>query len=222
MKVKTIINAVGMLSLAGVLLSACNSNAPSGAASDSTSGEINTTELKIAYVHTDSVINKFDFFINKSKEISDKGKKFEDELASRARGFEREVANFQQSANTMTINQARAKEEELVTKERNLVTFRDNLMQELSADESRLYNEVYDMIQEYLKKHAAQHNLEVILSYTRGGGVWYADKALDITESVIKGINEDLKTKSAAAATPAAPATAPATPQQAPAASEGN
>jgi outer membrane protein len=214
MKVKTIINAVGMLSLAGILLGACNSNTPSGAASEGVAGEINMTDLKIAYVHTDSVINKFEFFINKSKEIADKGKKFEDELASRARGFEREVANFQQSANTMTINQARAKEEELVTKERNLVTFRDNLMQELSSDESRLYNEVYDRIQEYLAKHAEKHDLEMILSYTRGGGVWYADKALDITDEVIKGINEDFKSKSGTAA--------PAAQQQTPPSTEGN
>jgi len=216
--VKRIINAVGILSLAGLLFGACNSNAPSGPAAEGSTGEINMTDLKIAYVHTDSVINKFDFFINKSKEISDKGRKFEEELASRARGFEREVTNFQQSANTMTINQARAKEEELVTKERNLVTFRDNLMQELSADETRLYNEVYDLIQEYLAKYAAQNDLEMILSYTRGGGVWYADKALDVTESVIKGINDDFKNKSGAAST----TPAPAAPQPAPAETEGN
>nr|WP_209329089.1 OmpH family outer membrane protein [Lunatimonas salinarum] len=194
----------------------CNSSAPSGDSGEGSTGEINMTDLNVAYVHTDSVINKFDFFINKSKEISDKGKKFEEELASRARGFEREVTNFQQSANTMTINQARAKEEELVTKERNLVTFRDNLMQELSADETRLYNEVYDMIQEYLAKYAKENDLEMILSYTRGGGVWYADKALDVTESVIKGINDDFKSKSdAATATPAPAATeaAPAEPE---------
>lgn len=208
-----------MLSIAGILFSACNSNAPSGSTSEGGSGEINMTDLKIAYVHTDSVINKFDFFISKSEEIAEKGRKFEGELASRARGFEQEVANFQRSANTLTINQARAKEEELVTKERNLVTFRDNLMQELSADESKLYNDVYDMIQVYLQKYAEQHDLEMILSYTRGGGVWYADKALDITESVIKGINEDLKNNSGTAPA-AAPQANPDTAASQPA--EGN
>jgi len=98
------------------------------------------------------------------------------------------------------MNQARAKEEELVTKERNLVAYRENIMQELSADETKLYNDVYDMIQEYLNDYAAAHDLEMILSYTRGGGVWYANKTLDITDSVVKGINEDYSNKEGDAA----------------------
>ncbi|WP_158860319.1 OmpH family outer membrane protein [Lunatibacter salilacus] len=199
-------NVIAILGLTGVLFAACdNSSSPSEGGAESGSGEINITDLKIAYIQTDSVINKFDFFIAKSEEIAEKGKKYEGELASRARGFEQEVTNFQSSANTMTINQARAKEEELVQKERNLVTYRDNVMQELSADENRLYNEVYDMIQAYLKDYAKENDLEMILSYTRGGGVWYADNALDITSSVVTGINEDLKKKQAGTGTTTTP-----------------
>jgi len=189
-----------------MLFAACGpSSSPSESGAENGSGEVNITDLKIAYIQTDSVINKFDFFIAKSEEIAEKGKKYEGELASRARGFEQEVTNFQSSANTMTINQARAKEEELVQKERNLVTYRDNVMQELSADENRLYNEVYDMIQAYLKDYARENDLEMILSYTRGGGVWYADNALDITGSVIAGINEDLKKKQSGTGSTTAP-----------------
>ncbi|MFC4870839.1 OmpH family outer membrane protein [Negadavirga shengliensis] len=192
---KRLSRALGVLGLSVFLLGACNQPSSNSAAVNGEAPEINITDLKVAYIHTDSVINRFDFFKEKSAEIAEKGKRFEGELSSRAKGFEQEVANFQRSANTMTINQARAKEEELVTKERNLVTYRDNLMQELSADETKLYNDVYDMIQEYLKDYAAKNDLEMILSYTRGGGVWYADNSLDITDSVVKGINESYKNK---------------------------
>lgn len=193
---KKINNVIAILGVAGLLIAACSpSPTPSEDSFENGNGEINIADLKIAYIQTDSVINKFDFFIAKSGEIAEKGKKYEGELASRARGFEQEVTNFQSSANTMTINQARAKEEELVQKERNLVTYRDNIMQELSADENKLYNEVYDMIQAYLKDYAKENDFKMILSYTRGGGLWYADNELDITSSVIAGINEDLKTR---------------------------
>ena len=73
------------------------------------------------------------------------------------------------------------------------MTFRENIMAELSADETKLYNEVYDKIQVYLNDYAASNDLEMILSYTRGGGVWYANKSLDITDDVIAGINDDYK-----------------------------
>lgn len=191
---KNLTTIISALAVFGLFSGACNSPAPEGEVTN-IADEVNIADLKVAYIVTDSVINNFEYFKEKSAEIAEKGKKYEGELTNRARGFEQEVQNFQNSASTMTMNQARAKEEELVTKERNLVAYRENIMQELSADETKLYNDVYDMIQEYLNDYAAENDLEMILSYTRGGGVWYANKTLDITDSVVKGINDDYKNK---------------------------
>jgi outer membrane protein len=189
--VKKLTRVLAAFGVTALLFSACQQPVDqNNANSEVDLSEVSISDLKIAYVHTDSVINNFAFFKMRSEEIADKGKKFESDLSSRARGFEQEVANFQQSAQSMTMNQARAKEEELIKKERNLVSYRDNLMQELSAEESQLYNEVYDRIQEFMKGYAEENNYEMILSYTRGGGVWYANKALDITKSVTDGINK--------------------------------
>lgn len=200
-KFSQIFTILGVSALAFISCNKPGETASSGNASQVAS-EVNISDLKIAYIHTDSVINNYKYFVERSAEIAEKGKKYEGELSSRAKGFEQEVANFQQTASTMTMNQARAKEEELVTKERNLVSYRDNIMQELSADENQLYNEVYDRIQDYLKEYAKEHDLEMILSYTRGGGVWYAKEALDITKSVSEGINKSYdSSKSAAPAT---------------------
>ena len=66
-------------------------------------------------------------------------------------------------------------------------------MTELQADETNLYNEVYDKIQVYLNEYATENGLEMILSYTRGGGVWYAKESFDITDEVISGLNDDYK-----------------------------
>lgn len=189
---KKLAKVLGFLGVAAITFTSCNQQ---GQSSNSNSGseataDVSITDLKIAYVLTDSVISKFDFYKEKSEEITEKGKKFESDLSSRARGFEQEVANFEQTASSMTMNQARAKQEELVRKERNLMTYRDNLMQELSADEAKLYSDVYDKVQEYLTQYAEEKELEMILSYTRGGAIWYSKKALDITDDVVAGLNK--------------------------------
>lgn len=180
------------MGIAAITFSSCDKagTTSEGGETENNSAEVSITDLKIAYVLTDSVISRFEFFKEKSLEITEKGKKFESELSNRARGFEQEVANFEQTAGTMTQNQARAKQEDLMKKERNLVTYRDNLMQELSGDESKLYSDVYDQIQEYMAEYAEENDLELILSYTRGGAVWYSKKALDITDKVVEGINK--------------------------------
>ncbi|MEP1954618.1 MAG: OmpH family outer membrane protein, partial [Algoriphagus sp.] len=179
------------LSLATVLLYGCDNAGTSSSTGESSTSEVRKGELNIAFIHTDSVINKYDYFKAKSEELTEKGKKFESDLQGRATGFQQEVQNFQQTGGNMTVNQQRAKQEELGKKEQNLMIYRDNLMQELSADEAALYSEVYDKVQSYLKTYAEQNELAMILSYTRGGAVWYGNDAFDITETVIEGLNKE-------------------------------
>jgi len=190
-KVKKGFKLIGALTLASVLFYSCENAGKSTATAEGSSETAASGDLKIAYVYTDSVINKYEYFLKRSGEITEKGKKFEGDLQGRARGFEQEVANFQQTGGNMTPNQQRAKQEELVKKEQNLMTYRDNLMQELSVDESTLYSEVYDRVHKYMKTYAESNNIELILSYTRGGAVWYATDALDVTSSIIEGLNKE-------------------------------
>tara|TARA_R110002072_G_scaffold36005_2_gene106011 strand:+ start:40233 stop:40832 length:600 start_codon:yes stop_codon:yes gene_type:complete len=189
--VKRGIKLIGALSLATVLLYGCDNAGTSTTTGETASKEVKQGDLNVAFVFTDSVINKYDYFKAKSEELTEKGKKFEGDLQGRANGFQQEVQTFQQTGGNMTVNQQRAKQEELAKKEQNLMTYRDNLMQELSADEAALYSEVYDRVQKYLKSYAQSNDLDVILSYTRGGAVWYANDAIDLTTSVIEGLNKE-------------------------------
>jgi outer membrane protein len=190
--VKNLATVLSFLAVVLLGFTACEnkSTVAEGGSNNEINAEAADRDVKIAYVLTDSLIAQYEFFIQRSGEITAKGKKFEGELSTRARGFEQEVANFQQTAASMTPNQARAKEEDLVKKERNLMTYRDNLMQELSAEEAKLYSDVYDQIQDYLKDYAQENGLDMILSYTKGGAVWYSNNTLDITEKVIQGLNK--------------------------------
>jgi len=188
--VKKGLTSIAVLALMAVVFYSCGKKADStGAAATSKEGTA-LGDLKIAFVYTDSVINKYEFFKKKSEEITEKGKKLDLDLQSRAKGFEQEVAIFQQTGGNMTQNQLRAKQDELMQKEQNLVTYRNNLMQELSADESKLLNDVYEQVQVYMKDYAKENGIDIILSYTRGGAMWYATDAIDVTNTVVEGLNK--------------------------------
>ncbi len=180
---------MGVFALASVLFYSCDQKTAS-TVETAPSGEGRPAgDMKVAFVYTDSVINKYDYFKKMSEEITSKGKRFDSDLQSRARGFEQEVATFQQTGGNMTPNQARAKQDELMQKEQNLMTYRNNLMQELSADEGKLMNDVYEQVQTYIRDYAKENNIDIILSYTRGGAMWYATDAIDVTASVVEGLN---------------------------------
>ncbi len=198
---------IGALVLGSVFIYSCNPKTDSGATTASTSEErVAAGDMKVGFVYTDSVINNYEFFKKRSEELTEKGKRFDTDLQSRARGLEQEVATFQQTGGNMTVNQQRAKQEELMQKEQNLYTYRNNLMQELSGDEAALLNEVYEQLQSYMNEYAKEKGLDMILSYTRGGALWYATEAIDLTKEVTEGIN-----KKYASGTTAAPVAADST-----------
>lgn len=150
----------------------------------------------IAYINSDSLLTKYEF----SKEIQEKLKnmetKYEAEFANRAKGLEKEIANFQQNAQSMTMNQARAQEEELMRKRNNLMQYQENLSQKLMQEQATLNEELYDNVSAYLEEYGRKENLDVVLTYTKGSGVLYASDSLDITNAVIAGLNEKYQEKS--------------------------
>ena len=93
------------------------------------------------------------------------------------------------------------KQDELMQKEQNLISYRNNLMQELSTDESKLLNDVYEQVQEYMKEYAKENGIDLILSHTRGGAIWYATDAIDVTKAVTEGLNKKYNANPAAAET---------------------
>ncbi len=198
-QVRKIFTRFVVLALVAVGVYSCGEKSDSAGADGSSKGGVAAGDLKIAFVHTDSVINKYDFFKKKSEEITEKGKKLDLDLQARAKGFEQEVAMFQQTGGSLTQNQIRAKQDELMQKEQNLISYRNNLMQELSTDESKLLNDVYEQVQEYMKEYAKENGIDLILSHTRGGAIWYATDAIDLTKSVTEGLNKKYNANPAAA-----------------------
>ena len=169
-------------------------------ADTSSAGVADKSGLKIAYVNSDSLISNFDFFIEKSEELEEERSKSETDLENRARGIEKQVSDFQRTRGNMTINQARAIEEDLYKKQQNLLQYRENLAQQLMKKESEVNNELYDKVSSYLKEYGSKHKMQVVLSYTRNSGVLYANDSLDITQVVITGLNDSYRNSNTAAA----------------------
>jgi len=155
--------------------------------------------LSIAYINSDSLLNKYEFFLEKKDELETKGKSAQDKLQGRASGLQQEIAEFQRTAANMTINQARAIEENLQKKQQNLMAYEQSLSQELMQEEAKINEELYSRVSEFLKEYGRDKNLQLVLTYQKGSGVLYANDSMNITSDVIVGLNEKYKSEKAPA-----------------------
>jgi len=156
---------------------------------------------KIAYVNSDTLLQYYDFFQDKRAELEDKAQKLQSDYETRAKGLQSEITAFQRNAGSMTMNQARALEEDLMKKQQNLVQYQQNLSTELMQEEAKVNEELYEKVAEYLEEYGANQNFKVVLTYTKNSGVLYADDSLDITRVVVDGLNERYNSADAGSST---------------------
>jgi outer membrane protein len=144
---------------------------------------------KVVYVQVDSLLTKYDFFKDVRKDLESKRYKLDYDLSNRGKSLENEIAFFQQKAPTMTMEQGRSVEEQLMKKQQDFVQYREREAQKLAQEELEKNEELYQQIYDYIDKYNDENEFEFVLGYSRGGGILYANKQLDVTEKVLAGLN---------------------------------
>jgi outer membrane protein len=122
--------------------------------------------------------------------LENKRFQLDNDLTTRGRSLENEISFFQQKAQTMTLDQARNTEAQLMKKQQDFVQYRDRAAQTLAQEEADKNEELYNQIYQYLEKYNSDNNYEFVLGYTRGGGILFADSTLDVTQKVLDGLNK--------------------------------
>ncbi|MFD2968343.1 OmpH family outer membrane protein [Sphingobacterium bambusae] len=201
-KLFTTVTKVSLGLALAVATVSCNQNANTGTASskDSTAAKTttDTKEEKIVYINSDTLSEKYEYFKDIRAKLEAKVKKAQSDLQSKGQAFQREVADFQQKAATMSASERQATEEKLSRKQQELGRLDQNASASIQQDESTEFNNVYNAITEYLKKHAEDNGYTLVLTYSKSNPtVLYADSKLDITADVIDALNKEYKTKKA-------------------------
>jgi outer membrane protein len=147
-------------------------------------------DLKIAYINSDSVLKYYDYYKEVRARFEAKGKKLDQDLQNRAQSLQNEIGAYQRNVNTMTIGQAKAVEEDLGKKQQNFRLYQQSIEQDLANEQAKVNVELYENITSFLKKYGAEKGLEVVLKYDPSSALLYGSPGLDITQDVIKGLNQ--------------------------------
>ena len=152
----------------------------------------NGTEIPIAYVQIDSLLNNMAMFADLNDELTAKQIKLETNIGTQYQAFQREVEDYQDkvSKGLLTRREAQDLEAQLGLKGQELENQRNTFLNELQEEGMVGQNKVINYIMEYLKEYNSDNKFRYIFSYSFGGGLLYASDALDITPEVMDGINQ--------------------------------
>ena len=166
--------------------------------------------LKVAYINTDSLNARYEYIKDLEKELqaftANKENSYKQQMEKfRNDGIalQTEYQNYLKTGDQLTLSQQQAKEADFKKREEELnqrLQKLQGLEQELAAqvqkkqieDNEHMIKAVYAFIREY---NAANQQFNLI--FARSGAaspVLYGDEAMDITDEIVKGLNEEYAT----------------------------
>ena len=208
MKKKNIFRNLAVAFLATVALTACDkSNPQMDKKPENANKSAVAGDLKIAYVEVDSIMSQYKFCKEYSLILQKKGQNIQNTLAKKQEALQAAVANFQQKVqqNAYTREQAEAINAGLQKQGNDLQILNQRLSTEFQNETDKFNKALRDSIQHYLAVYNKDKKYSIIFS-KQGDNLLYADKAYDITNEIVAGLNKAYKSKPAAKADDAAKA----------------
>jgi outer membrane protein len=97
----------------------------------------------------------------------------------------------------VTRREAAELEQQLMGEQQSLLQLRDQLTLQLQEEEQVSNRKLINAIMEYLKEYNSELNYQFIFSNSFGDNVLFANDQLDITYTVLPGLNEKYRAEKA-------------------------
>ena len=144
----------------------------------------------IVFVNQDTLLAKYEYAKDMRTRLEGKSKAAEGDLGTRGQAFQREVAEYQRNANTLSADQRAATEQRLQRKQQELQQYQQNATAEFQNLQGTEANKLYDKVAEFTKTYAKEKGYKMVLTFSKANPtVLYGDTTLDVTADVLKGIN---------------------------------
>ena len=151
------------------------------------------TELPIAYIDVDSLLNNYNYFKDLSDMLVDKRDKTLRQLGDRKSLLEKEYTDYMRRAQSnafLTEDAQRREEERISRKDRELQIDANKAQEDLALEQYTMNQQMTDTIVASLKVFNETRNYQVIFSKQGTNPFFIANEAYDVTADVIKFLND--------------------------------
>lgn len=186
-------SAVAALLLTSFIACSPKSESPeeAPAKSDTLAVKSPSSGVRIAFIYGDTINERYQFLVDAKKELEDEEKNMQGRLRAKLQRAEARAMELQQKAQTMTQSQMQEAQLELQGLDIEMQQFQEKLATEFRQRESELQGDYIGRVDSFLLRYNAQGSYDMILNYQKGGQVLYMNTQMDITDDVLKGLNEE-------------------------------
>ncbi|WP_370451105.1 OmpH family outer membrane protein [Mesonia sp. K4-1] len=170
MKMKKVI----LLVFGAVVLSSCN-------------------QEKTAYVDNSQLIQDFKEMKSTEAKFTKKSEKLKKELDSVAQQFQLEVQQYQQQSASLSSAEKQEKESMLMQKQQQLQRQQQMQSNQLREESDVVIDSLITKVKDFVADYGEKNGYTYIFGSNESANIMYAKEGRDITEEVLKALNESAK-----------------------------
>ncbi len=191
-KVNYFVNGLVALSLA-MLLSECKqANQAENQTKNASAQTTELTGMKIAYVEVDSLLAKYNYYVDLTEVMIKKSENVRLTLNQKAADLDKQKQEFQTKyQNNAFLTPERAEQEynRIAKLDQDLQELSNKLQTELMNENEKNNLLLRDSISAFLEEYNQTKGYSFIISKNGFDNLLYADSAYDITNEIVEGLN---------------------------------
>lgn len=152
------------------------------------------TGFRIAYFEMDSLQNNFDYYKLVAKELGNSEQQKRSDLAAKKDAYVAKVKEYQSKGQSMSQADMAKAQQDIAQREREYQQDEQAKSQEMQEESFKKIQDVKKKIEAYLKEYNKDKTYSFIISNS-SDLLYYKDSAYNITNDLIKGLNEQYKSK---------------------------
>ncbi len=145
----------------------------------------------VFYVNTDSLFKGFEMYDDLQEDLVAEQLRMKKRYDGRLQQLETEYNDLKERAPYMTQTQGEEAQRKLMVKQQELVKMEEDLSRSLAKKEQEMVRNIKGALTKYLADYQAEKGYQFVLGKSEIGGVLYASEELDLTNDVLRGLNEE-------------------------------
>jgi len=153
------------------------------------------TNPKIGYVRSGDLVKNFEGMKEAKILYKSKMEKWQANIDTLQGDYRTAIGRYTNDLPKLTKKEKEERELHLEKQEQGIREYVRSLEEKAKEEDEKMTQAVLNQINAYIKEYGENHGYDVILGLTQEGNVLYGKDSRDITEDLIKGLNNWYKNK---------------------------
>lgn len=166
-----------LVALGAVMLTSCN-------------------QEKTAYVDNSVLIKDYKEMKSTEAKFTKRSDALKQQLDSVAQQFQKEVQEYQQSADNLSAAEKQERENKLMQKQQMLQRQQQMQSSQLRDESDKVIDSIIDKVKDFVADYGEKNGYTYIFGSNESANIMYAKEGKDITQEVLKKLNDDMEENS--------------------------